>query len=487
MLLRRRRRAERAPPPAGTAPSRRTRGSGPVRSTTVDGVPGKLARVEHGGDAVEDLVGTSATRADRSRRAGSRSSPRRRRRAREGRRRAADVGDADADRVGARRGAREPPRRIGDDERERPRHEPDAPAAPGSARRGRRRSTRRARSAARASGCLSAERAHGVLSIRPAGEAVDRVGRDDDELARLDRARPSRRPCSRARTPSTTRSRPARSCVVATSDVSEARRAAPRRARRRRRRPRARAHRRARARRAHRARRPRSPPRRRAPRAAPSRAPPARARRSPRAGRTAGSRRRDPTARRGARRDPTRGARSRARSASVRAGDLERAGDASTPVTSARDARRRSRARSRRSRPDVEDARLGEPGDPRETALDDDLRLRPRNEHAAVDGERQPPEAPLAEHVRERLACLAPRDEPLELLLLVRESLRAARARAPTAEARGRAPTRISASTRGDSQPASARRSRSRASARATFTRRRRRAPGAAPRRAAPR
>ena len=77
------------------------------------------------------------------------------------------------------------------------------------------------------------------------------------------------------------------------------------------------------------------------------------------------------------------------------------------------------------SRADVEDARLGEPGDRREAALDDDLRLRPRDEHARVDRQRQPPEAPLAEHVRERLAPLAAREERLELAASSRRQLAA--------------------------------------------------------------
>ena len=43
----------------------------------------------------------------------------------------------------------------------------------------------------------------------------------------------------------------------------------------------------------------------------------------------------------------------------------------------------------------------------REAALDDDLRLGPRDQRAPVDLQRQPPEAPLAEDVGERLARLA--------------------------------------------------------------------------------
>ena len=78
---------------AGTAPSRRTRGSGPVRSTTVDGVPGKLAAVENARDRLEDLawdvreragirraVEVRARRGDRRRRARAARRPRRARR-----------------------------------------------------------------------------------------------------------------------------------------------------------------------------------------------------------------------------------------------------------------------------------------------------------------------------------------------------------------------------------------------------------------------
>ncbi len=54
-------------------------------------------------------------------------------------------------------------------------------------------------------------------------------------------------------------------------------------------------------------------------------------------------------------------------------------------------------------------------GDPREAALDDDLRLGPRHEHTRIDRERQPPEPPLAEHVGERLAAFASGNRRLEL------------------------------------------------------------------------
>ena len=157
-----------------------------------------------------------------------------------------------------------------------------------------------------------------------------------------------------------------------------------------------------------------------------------------------------------------------------------------------RDARTRmlvgDRERDRAAaRSDVEDARVGESGDTREAALDDDLRLRPRNEHAPVDGQHEPAETPLAEYIRERLACLASGDEALERFLLERESLRVASSASSDRVSPSTCATRISASTRGDSQPAAASRSLVSASARLTFTRRRRRAPGAALPRGAPR
>src|SRR5436190_6182279 len=71
---------------------------------------------------------------------------------------------------------------------------------------------------------------------------------------------------------------------------------------------------------------------------------------------------------------------------------------------------------------DVEHPRLVTPAEERKRALDDDLRLRPRNERAPVNPEREPAEPPLPEHVREGLAALAAGDEPREVaLLLARE------------------------------------------------------------------
>ena len=91
------------------------------------------------------------------------------------------------------------------------------------------------------------------------------------------------------------------------------------------------------------------------------------------------------------------------------------------PSVDRRDARPRCFVGDReRDRPasgaDVENARLGDPVDPRQAALDDDLRLGSRNEHPRVDARRQPAKSPFAEHVRERLAELAAHDQSIELL-----------------------------------------------------------------------
>ena len=70
--------------------------------------------------------------------------------------------------------------------------------------------------------------------------------------------------------------------------------------------------------------------------------------------------------------------------------------------------RERDRARARA---DVEDAWTVESREEREAALDDDLRLRPRDQRPPVDRQRQPAEAPFAEDVLERLARGAAGDE----------------------------------------------------------------------------
>ena len=73
-----------------------------------------------------------------------------------------------------------------------------------------------------------------------------------------------------------------------------------------------------------------------------------------------------------------------------------------------RDARARvlvcDRERDRaRAGADVEDARRLEAVQVRERPLDDDLGLRPRDQRAAIDREREPPESPLAEDVGDGL------------------------------------------------------------------------------------
>ena len=64
--------------------------------------------------------------------------------------------------------------------------------------------------------------------------------------------------------------------------------------------------------------------------------------------------------------------------------------------------RERDRARAGA---DIEHRGRVEPAEQLEAALDDDLRLGPGDEDAPVDLQRQPPEAPLAEDVRDRLAA----------------------------------------------------------------------------------
>ena len=97
----------------------------------------------------------------------------------------------------------------------------------------------------------------------------------------------------------------------------------------------------------------------------------------------------------------------------IRAGDGERA----LIDVARRDLRVRQRTGQRRrdrpaSGPEVEDPpRRRRHGERR---LDDELRLRPRDEDAPVDGEGQRPELALAEEVVERLARDPPGDERLE-------------------------------------------------------------------------
>ena len=61
--------------------------------------------------------------------------------------------------------------------------------------------------------------------------------------------------------------------------------------------------------------------------------------------------------------------------------------------------------------PDVEHARGGNAREQRQRALDNDLRLRPRNERARIRLESQMTEAPLAKHVRKRLSLLPPGEQ----------------------------------------------------------------------------
>ena len=97
----------------------------------------------------------------------------------------------------------------------------------------------------------------------------------------------------------------------------------------------------------------------------------------------------------------------------------------------------RDRERDRaRAGADVEHAGLLDAVEEREAALDDDLGLGPRDQRPAVDVQRQPPEAPLAEHVGERLARAAPLDElagtrPARLVERPSRSCRARRAETP--------------------------------------------------------
>ena len=63
------------------------------------------------------------------------------------------------------------------------------------------------------------------------------------------------------------------------------------------------------------------------------------------------------------------------------------------------------------ARADVDDARRRDALEQRETALDDQLCLGPRHECARVGLEREVSKVPVAEHVGERLAPPASRDE----------------------------------------------------------------------------
>src|SRR5919108_2161338 len=105
-------------------------------------------------------------------------------------------------------------------------------------------------------------------------------------------------------------------------------------------------------------------------------------------------------------------------------GELERA----RRVVGRDDARGRMLVGDRerdRARPDadVEHTRLAGAGEQLEAALDEHLRLRARDQDAAIDLQCQAPEAPLAEDVGERLAPGPPSDELPEALLVRRREL----------------------------------------------------------------
>src|SRR6476620_1366780 len=108
----------------------------------------------------------------------------------------------------------------------------------------------------------------------------------------------------------------------------------------------------------------------------------------------------------------------------VDAGDLERAGRRVDRRDLCAGMLVRNGERDRAaSGPDVEHTRLFDSVETSESALYHDLRLRPRNEHAPVDLQREPPESPLTQHVRERLTFLPPCDERLERMALVTREL----------------------------------------------------------------
>ncbi len=101
-----------------------------------------------------------------------------------------------------------------------------------------------------------------------------------------------------------------------------------------------------------------------------------------------------------------------AREGSVLAGERERVlGDVNRGHRSIRPLVRDGERDGACARADVEHSRRGHTVEQRQATLDDDLGLRPRDERAPVDLQHQPPEAPLAEDVGERLARTAPADE----------------------------------------------------------------------------
>ena len=300
------------------------------------------------------------------------------------------------------------------------RRRPAARAAPERTRRASRRSLPRARSAAPSERPFSSERrSHRLLAVRRAGEPVDGVGREP----RRARPRGSRRSPVRELIRSSLRWLPRRrapgprgpsspDAVKPSAWRSAATRPASPSATSRTSAPPSRSTAGAAAAIASVAPSPRAHP------GAPSREPPAPRRRSRRAARTAGSRRRGPTGRRGrpARRSHSTKLDLEPGTRRVRASNVERIGGAVDrghlrPGVLVGD-RERDRAASGSH---IEHARaLATPRRARGNA-----RRRPRSpggaRERAVDGQREPPEPPLPEHVGERLPTFAPRDERVEL------------------------------------------------------------------------
>ena len=166
-----------------------------------------------------------------------------------------------------------------------------------------------------------------------------------------------------------------------------------------------------------------------APRAARARRPRAVAQRRPRAPRTAGWRRRGRTARRVPRTARPRRARRAGRfRATFSAATASASADVSVPTTRAPGC---SSAIASAIAPDPSPMSStrgsAQIRDQLEAALDEHLGLGPRDQDAGIDGQRQPPEPPLSEHVRERLPRRATRDELAEDALAIGRRLVAVR------------------------------------------------------------
>ena len=255
-MLEHRARRARSASSDGAAPSRSTRGSAPVKSITVDAVPGSSPPSSTTAAARSSLGHVLEPARVGARRAGSRSSRRRRRRCRaapsrprrgRGRARRSSPGSRRSARGSAERGSRA--RACTGRAAVRARSSPHGRAAPARTRAACSRSA-----ATSAVGCSSVaslravERSHRGLGVRARREAVDGVGRHDGEPAGADRRGRGRR--RQSRRPSTTRSRPVRSGRRADVGVAELTEQRGRLRAPGRRRPRRRASRRAGARRA---------------------------------------------------------------------------------------------------------------------------------------------------------------------------------------------------------------------------------------------